>query len=255
MNWARSSWESVGLRGSSCDAGGAQICALLASKLLGKESVFPTSPCTAPTRTPNTAIQTSLLFDGGSIDTVTAFAVHGVVVTETASQNQRVQSVHGYHIVKSLPTERPLVVGRGQTFRQILLQRQRPTEEQVEAINVLTLQKRLHHLLVDHTMNVRLARPSVGTSTQRWQRVDVALETSLHAQVALGVLWLLVVHLPNGLEVVERPWWRLAVDGHHPCWRRRTDKLGVLVGTSGHISVCRVQLMTRFLLSESFARE
>jgi len=147
----------------------------------------------------------------------------------------RVQSVHGYHIAKLLPTERPLVVSRGQTFR---------------------LQKCPHHLLVDHTMNVRLARPPVGTSTQRWKRVDVALETSLQAQVALGVFRLqAVVPFPIGLVVVERTWWRLIVDGHHPCQCRLSDELGVLVSTSGHVLVCRVQLMTSFLLSESFARE
>ena len=62
-------------------------------------------------------------------DTVTAFTVHGVVATETAAHNQRVQSVYGYHITKLLPMERPLVVGRGQTFRLILLKRRRPVEE------------------------------------------------------------------------------------------------------------------------------
>ena len=88
----------------------------------------------------------------------------------------------------------------------------------MEVIDVLTLQKRLHHLLVDHTMNVRLSRPPIGTSTQRPQRVDVALESSLHAQVALGVVTLLVVVPPPiGLVVVERTWWCRVVDGHHPC--------------------------------------
>ena len=152
-------------------------------------------------------------------DTVTAFTVHGVVATETAAHNQRVQSVYGYHITKLLPMERPLVVGRGQTFRLILLQCQRPTEEQVEAIDVLTLERRPHHLLVDHTMNVRLARPSVGTSTQRRQRVDVTLVSSLRAQVELvDVRLLALVPPPIGLVVVERPWWHLVVDDHHPCW-------------------------------------
>ena len=148
------------------------------------------------------------------------------------------------------------MVSRGQTFRPILLQRWRPTEEQEEAIDVLTLQKRPHYLLIDHTMKVRLVRPPVGTSTQRWQLVNVALETSLHAQVVLGFLWLqVVVYLPIGLVVVDWPWWRLVVNGHHPCWRQRADKLGILVGTSGQLSVCQVQLVTRFLLGESFARE
>ena len=189
-------------------------------------------------------------------DTATAFTVHGVVATETAAQDQRVQSAHGYHTNKPLPTEHPLVVVRGQTFRPILLQRQRPTAEQVEAIDVLTLKKRPHHLLIDHIMNVGLARLPVETTTQRWQRVDVTVGTGLHTYVALSVLWQLAfVHLPIGLVVVERPWWRLAVDGQHPCRRRRVDNLGVLVGTNGHISVCRVNLVTRFLFGESCARE
>jgi len=139
------------------------------------------------------------------VDTMTAIAVHRVVAMETAAHNQRVQCVHEYHIAKPLTMERPLVVGRGQTFRPILLKRQRPAEEHVEAIDVLTLQKRPHHLLVNHTMNVRLACPPVGTSTQRQQPVDVALEPSLHAQVALGVVRLLAfVPPPIGLVVVER---------------------------------------------------
>ena len=219
MNWAWNSCAGVGLRRSGGDVGGAWSCALLVICLLGKESVFPRRPCAAPTRIPGTVIQTSLLLDRGSmlaiVDTVTTFAMHRVVATETAAHNQRVQSVHGYHITKPLPMEHPLMVCRGQTFRLILLKRLRPTEEQVEAIDVLTLQKCPHHLLVNHTMNVRLALPPVGTSTQRWKLVDVALETSLHAQVALGVFWLLlVVPLSIGLVVVERTWWCLAVDGH-----------------------------------------
>ena len=126
----------------------------------------------------------------------------------------------------------------------------------MEAIDFLSLQKRPHHLLVDHTMNIRLARPSVGTSTQRLERVDGTLEPSLHAQVALGVVRLLaLVPPPTGLVVVEQPWWRLVVDGHHPCWCQLSDELGVLFGTSGHVLMCRVQLMTRFLLDESFARK
>jgi len=154
------------------------------------------------------------------LDTVTVFAVHGVVATETAAHDQRVQSVHGHQIAKPLPMDCPLVVGRGHALWLILLQGQRPTEEQVEAINVLTLQKRPHHLLVNHTMNVVLARPPVESCTQIWQRVDVALEASLHANMALVVLWLLtVVHLPIGLEVVEGPQWRLAVDVQQPCRR------------------------------------
>ena len=78
------------------------------------------------------------------------------------------------------------------------------TEEQVETINVL-IQKRPHHLLVNHIMNVRLALPPVETSmqTRRRSRVDVAVETSLHTNVASGVLCLLVfAHLPIGLIVV-----------------------------------------------------
>ena len=151
--------------------------------------------------------------------------------------------------------DRPLVVGRGQPFRPILLKRRRPADEKVEVIDVLTLQKRPHHLLVDRTMNVRLARPPVGTATQRRQFVDVDLEPSLHAQ-ALGVVRLLAVVPPLvGLVVVERTWWHLFVDDHHPCWCRLSDELGVLFGTSGHVSMCRVQLMTRFLLGEKFARE
>jgi len=112
-------------------------------------------------------------------------------------------------------------------------------EQREQAMDVLTLQKRPHHLLVNYTMNVRLARPPGGTSTQRWQRVDVTLETSLQAQVTLGVFQLqAVVPLPIGLVVVERIWWRLVVDDHHPCWRQLSDELGVLVGMSGHVSVC-----------------
>jgi len=104
MNWARNSWASVGLRGSSGDVGGARSCALLVSNLLGKESVFPRRPSTDPTRTSNT--ENSLFFDGGSMlaigDTVTTFAVHGVVATETVAHDQRVRSVHGYTISPSL---------------------------------------------------------------------------------------------------------------------------------------------------------
>jgi len=188
--------------------------------------------------------------------TVTAYAVHRVVAMETAAQNQRVQSIHGYHINKLLPMERPLVVSRGQTFRLILLKRQRPVVEQVEVIDVLTLQKRPRHLLVNHTMNVRLARPPVGTSTQRQQRVDVALEPSLHAQVALGVVRLLVyVPPPIGLVVVERTWWYRIVDDHQPCQCRLSDDLGVLFRKSGHVLMCQVQLMMRFLFGELFLRE
>ena len=121
MNWARNSWASVGLRGNSSDVGGARNCALLASCLFGRESVFPRRSCAAPTRIPPTAIQTHLLLDQGNmitiVDTVTAYAVHRVVETETAAHDQRVQNVHGYHITKVLMMERPLVVGRGQTFR------------------------------------------------------------------------------------------------------------------------------------------
>jgi len=74
----------------------------------------------------------------------------------------------------------------------------------VEAIDVLSLQKRPHHLLVNHTMNVRPARPAVGTSTQRRERVDVTLVSSLRAQVELGVVWLLArVPPPIGLVIVE----------------------------------------------------
>jgi len=89
-------------------------------------------------------------------------------------------------------------------LRLILLRRWRLVEEQVEAIDVLTLQRRPHHLLVTHTMNVRLACPPVGTSTQRQQRVDMALEPSLHAPVALGVVWLLTfIPPPICLLVVD----------------------------------------------------
>ena len=127
MNQARNSWASVGLRGSSGDVGGARNCALLASCLLGKESVFPRRPCAAPTRIPDTAIQTSQLLDRGSMlaigDTVTAYAVHRVVATETAAHSQRVQSVHGCHIAKLLLMDHPLMVGRAQTFMLILLKR------------------------------------------------------------------------------------------------------------------------------------
>jgi len=92
-------------------------------------------------------------------DTVTAYAEHKVVTMETAAYSQRVQSVHGCPITMLLPMDHPLVVSRGQTFRLILLKRRRPAEELVEAIVVLTLQKRPHLLFVNHTMNVRLARP------------------------------------------------------------------------------------------------
>ena len=130
------------------------------------------------------------------------------------------------------------------------------SEELMESIDVLTLQKRPHLLLVDHTMNVRLARPPVGTATQGRQRVDVVLEPILHAQVALGVGRLLaVVSTPVCLVVVERAWWRLVVDGHHPCRCRLSDELRVLFGTSGHLLMCRVQLLTRLLLGELFASE
>jgi len=101
------------------------------------------------------------------VDTMTVFAVHGMVATETAANDKRVQSVHWHQIAKPLPMECPLMVGRGQTFWPILLEGRRPTEEQVEAINVLTLKKRPHHLLVNHTMNVVLAHPPVEIYTQR----------------------------------------------------------------------------------------
>jgi len=170
-------------------------------------------------------------------DTVTAYAEHKVVATETTAHSQRVQGVHGCPIAQLVPMHRIIVVGRGQTFRPILLKRLRPAEELMETIDVLTLQKRPHLLLVDHTMNVRLARPPVGIATQRRQRVDV--EPSLHTQVALGVGRLLaVVSPPVGLVVVERAWWRLVVDGHHPCRCRLSDELGVLFRTSGHVSMC-----------------
>jgi len=152
-------------------------------------------------------------------DTVTAYAEHKVVATEITAHSQRVQSVHGCPIAQLLLMYHPIVVGRGQSFRLILLKRRRAAEELMEPIDVLTLQKRPHLLLVDHTMNVRLARPLVGTSTQRLQRVDAALEPSLHVQVALGVGRLLaVVSPPVGLVVVERAWWRLVVDVRHLCW-------------------------------------
>jgi len=71
---------------SGGDVGGARNCALLASCLLGKKSVFPRRPCNAPTRIPDTAIQTSLLLDRGRklaiVDTMTSFAVHSVVARE-----------------------------------------------------------------------------------------------------------------------------------------------------------------------------
>ena len=37
-------------------------------------------------------------------DTMTVFAVHGVVSTETAAHDQRVQSVHRYQIAEFLST-------------------------------------------------------------------------------------------------------------------------------------------------------
>ena len=107
MNWARNSWEGVGMRGSSGDVGGAWSCTLLASCLLGKESVFPRRPCAVPTRIPGTAIQASQLLDRGSMlaigNTVTAYAEHKVVATETAALWQRVQGSHGGPITQLLP--------------------------------------------------------------------------------------------------------------------------------------------------------
>jgi len=234
---------SVGMRGSSGDVGRAWSCTLLASCLLGKESIFPRRPCATPTRIPGTAIQASQLLDRGCMlaisDTMTAYAEHKVVASETTTQSQRVQGIHGCPITPLLPMYHIVVVGRGQTFGLILLKRRRPAEELMEAIDVLTLQKLPHILLVNHTMNVRLARPPVGAFTPRRQRVDVALKPSLHTQVALGVGWLLaIVSPPVGLVVVERAWWRLVVDGHHPCRCRLSNELGVLFRTSGHVSMC-----------------
>jgi len=94
MNWARNSWASVGLRGSIGDVGGAWNCVLMVSFWVRKESVFPRRPCAAPTRITDTAIQTSLLLDRGSVfaivDTVTAYAEQRVVATETEAHIQRV---------------------------------------------------------------------------------------------------------------------------------------------------------------------
>jgi len=126
----------------------------------------------------------------------------------------------------------------------------------VEAIDVLLLQKRPHNLLVNHTLNVRPTRPAVGTFTQRQERVDVTLVSSLRAQVDLSVVRLLaLVPPPIGLVVVEQPWWRLVVDGHHPLWCLLLDELEVLFRASGHVLMSRVRFKTRFFLDESFARK
>jgi len=78
----------------------------------------------------------------------------------------------------------------------------------------------------------------------------------LHAYVSLGVLWLhVVVHVPVCRVVVERPLLRLVVDVCHPFSCSQADYHGVLVDMRGLVLVCRVQLVMRVLLSESFARE
>jgi len=114
MNWAKHSWKSVGMRGGSGDASRARYCALLASCLLGKESIFPRRPCATPTCISGTAIQTSQLLDRGSMlaigDTVTFYAEHKVVVTETTAHSQRVQGVHGCPIAQLLLMYRIIVV-------------------------------------------------------------------------------------------------------------------------------------------------
>jgi len=74
-------------------------------------------------------------------DTVTAYAEHKVVATETTTQIQRVQGIHGCPIAQLLPMYRIVVVGRGQTFRPILLKRRRPAEELMETIDVNSRQK------------------------------------------------------------------------------------------------------------------
>jgi len=127
-------------------------------------------------------------------DTVTRLAIqsliHGVVAAELTAHSQRVQRVHGGQIAKLLGLECPLVVIRGQTCRLILLQSRRSTEEQVETVDVLSLQKLPHYLLVNHPMNVVLACPSVESNPQIWQRMDVTLMASLHPKVVFGVLGL-----------------------------------------------------------------
>jgi hypothetical protein len=68
-------------------------------------------------------------------DTVTISVMHGVISTEATANDQSVLCVHGGQIAKLLRMERPLVVGRGQTFQPILQQSQRSTEKQAETIN------------------------------------------------------------------------------------------------------------------------
>ena len=62
-------------------------------------------------------------------------------------------------------------------------------EEELEAIDVLSLQKRPHNLLVDHTRNVRPAHPAVETFTPRRERVDVTSVPSPKWTLVLSGCW------------------------------------------------------------------